>query len=174
MNKYTKVYLSSLNKQANMGFLKPLLSKGVSAVSSAAQKALPIAGKAISDFSAGTIQGLQSMGKGYRVLGQSNMPLKQKITTGLSNTFSSPWNTGKAILSGKPISSVNAKDIGTMFGVAAPGMAGLNAVDKTIDAVLPESPDTETTPSQPTNSVPSNSTKGNIWEELNNRNLKYR
>lgn len=185
MSKYSDIYIDEINKKAffvpavraGIAAAKPILAQGMkqsyntakpilsSAITKGFNMAKPVASRATgiaNDFMKGSIQGLQSMASGYRGIASSNAPLKNKIFDIGAKTFSAPWDTAKATLKGKSsFKNLSAKDIGTVFGTAIPGLTLNNAIDSSIDAI-PE-PQEELGDSN-----------SNLWEDINNRSSRYR
>jgi hypothetical protein len=189
MNKYSKIYFNELNQKnaflipaarAAFSAAKPIVSTGVKnlfnaakpVVSSAIQRgvsaAKPLAEKTIKsvgNFSSGITGGIGSMARGYRGILESNQPVKNKAMSLLSNTFTQPWNTATAIVKSRGgIKNVSAKDIGTVFGVATPGLAVNNAIDTGIDSAFGQEPQNQ------------DDAQGDLWSEINrrNKNVEYR
>ena len=144
MNKYSKIYFNEIEKHAFTGALAagaknlalPAIKSTFSAAKPALSKFIPAAAKAVKDFSAGTIDGVSSMAKGYRAIAGSGKPLGKQISDMSQWTFRAPWQAGKSVLSQKPITQVTAKDIGTVAGSAVPGLGAMNAIDKGINSGL--------------------------------------
>lgn len=187
MNKYSKIYFNELNQKnaflvpaarAAFSAAKPIVSAGVKnllntakpIVSSAVQKGVSAAKpltqktiKSVGNLSSGITGGIGSMARGYRGILESNQPIKNKAMSIMSNTFTQPWNTATAIVKERGgIKNISAKDIGTVFGVATPGLAINNAIDTGIDSAFGDQPQNQ------------DEAKNNLWSDINTRNIKYR
>lgn len=187
MNKYSKIYFEELNQKnaflvpaarAALSAAKPIVSAGVKnllntakpIVSSAVQKGVSAAKpltqktiKSVGNLSSGITEGIGSMARGYRGILESNQPIKNKAMSIMSNTFTQPWNTATAIVKERGgIKNISAKDIGTVFGVATPGLAINNAIDIGIDSAFGDQSQNQ------------DETQNDLWSDINRRSIKYR
>lgn len=120
MDKYAKIYIDELNKQA--GLIDGILRN--------AGKILP----ASENFFNGAITGLGSMVRGYgRVLSDSNLGFMDRLKKSIIGTFGLPYALAKE----QYPKGFSAKQLGVITGTALPGLGALGTAANAVEGLLP-------------------------------------
>jgi len=128
MDKYAKIYIDELNKQAG------LIDGIVRNIRQMAPKILP----AVKDFGNGALDGLGSMADDYaRILQNPNIGFLDKLKKSLISTFD-PVLDGLGIGGRSRIHSVDPNHLGFVFGTALPAGSAISTASKAIKSLLPD------------------------------------
>jgi len=127
MDKYAKIYIDELNKQAGL----------IDGIVRNAGKILPAA----ENFINGAGAGLGSMFRGYgRVFSDPNLGFMDKLKKSITGTFGLPYALAKE----QYPKGFSAKQLGAITGTALPGLGILGSAANAVKGLLPDSKSSNT------------------------------